>query len=292
MDAENGNGDNVPAAPQEPVEEHADEVQPINEQPPAPTDRFELDPEAAEEKWELPNNLLEYIHKYIKLHVADKDIKDSIVWENPVPTNLKQVPDLDSYIRTILSNNNKSITLKSEKTLKTIQDKMFLVFGPLLKIWDAVDQEKSRNPEDESTVHLSHLLDQTILLLSQIQNSCNYHRRENILSTLIDSSSRVKDILKNQSQELNKADNKHLFGEEFETKLIKDTKAIKKSESVFTGVKASSSTSTRPRFPAIGSKRPFPGGSFPASRGRGHSRPGFSFRGRGNFRGRGRGRGN
>eukprot|EP00111_Clytia_hemisphaerica_P011300 TCONS_00033089-protein len=58
----NGNGDNIPAAPQEPAEEHADEVQPINEQPPAPTDRFELDPEAAEEKWELPNNLLEYIH--------------------------------------------------------------------------------------------------------------------------------------------------------------------------------------------------------------------------------------
>ncbi|XP_066912059.1 uncharacterized protein [Clytia hemisphaerica] len=281
------NGDNVPAAPERIEADHEEEV-PQEVVP----DRFELDPDNSEEKWDLPENLLEYIHKYIKLHVTDKDIKDSIIYENPVPTNLKQVPELDGYIRTILANNHKTLTLKSEKTLKLIQEKIFLAFGPLMKIWYAVDQDKIQNPDDESTKHLSHLLDQTILVLGQVQNAMNYHRRENVLSTLIDSSTRVKDILKNQSQELNLPNNNKLFGEEFENKLIKDTKAIKKSESVFTGVKPSSSA-TKPRFPTIGTKRPFPGGPLSTSRGRGHSsRPGFSFRGRGNFRGRGRGRGN
>ena len=71
----------------------------------------------------------------------------------------------------------------------------------------------------------------------------SYHRRENIISTLIDSSSKVKDILKHQSKDLNEPTNKFLFREEFETKMLKDSKAIKKSES------------------GTGSKRPFPGGS-------------------------------
>ena len=74
-----------------------------------------------------------------------------------------------------------------------------------------------------------------------------------MLSTLFDSSTKVKDILKNQSTELNLPTNKYLFGEEFEAKLIKDSKAIKKSEAVFTGIKGS--PAARPGSSGI--KQPF-----------------------------------
>ena len=98
-----------------------------------------------------------------------------------------------------------------------------------------------------------------MMLIAQTHNTIAYHRRENVLATLIDSPSRVKEILKNQSKELNEASNKFLFGEEFESRLLKDSKAIKKSEKLFTGIKKPS-TSNSKRFYSTDSKRPFQGG--------------------------------
>ena len=122
---------------------------------------------------------------------------------HPAPSNLRVVPELDGYIRTILSNNNKAITLSNDKTLKGIQEKIQYLFGPLLKIWCAIDQDKELHPENENILEISQTMDQAVLLLGQVQNTVSYHRRENVLSTLIDTSIRVKEILKNQSNDLN-----------------------------------------------------------------------------------------
>ena len=55
---------------------------------------------------------------------------------------------------------------------------------------------------------------------SQTENTLAYQRRENILSTLLDSSNKVKDVPKTQSKELNGSSNDCLFGEGFEKKLL------------------------------------------------------------------------
>ena len=57
------------------------------------------------------------------------------------------------------------------------------------------------------------------MLLAQVFNSLSHHRRENILSALMDSETRVKEILKTQSKSLDVASNEVLFGEEFESQL-------------------------------------------------------------------------
>jgi len=57
--------------------------------------RFELTEECPQTSWELPPNLLEYVHKYISVHVADKDIKANILQQNPATKNVKKVPPLD-----------------------------------------------------------------------------------------------------------------------------------------------------------------------------------------------------
>ena len=80
------------------------------------------------------------------------------------------------------------------------------------------------------------------MLLSQVINSVAYFRTDNILSTLIESSSQVKEILKNDAKELDDEENKFLFGTSFEDKLIKDSKALKKSETIFTGLKQTTLT--------------------------------------------------
>ena len=73
----------------------------------------------------------------------------------------------------------------------------------------------------------------------------------------MDTNTRGKEILKNQSKDFHLTSNKFLLGEDFESKLIKETKAIKKSKSVFTGLKPSSSTAQRSRlFPLNQRKRP------------------------------------
>ena len=87
-----------------------------------------------------------------------------------------------------------------------------------------------------------------------------------MLSTLLDSSSKVKSTLKTQSKEFNSASNDHLFGEGFEEKLLKVSKAIQKSQTVFTGLKAAS----KPSSSGSGAytKRPFPSGPPFKARGR------------------------
>lgn len=87
---------------------------------------------------------------------------------------------------------------------------------------------------NKSLNEILSLFEQSVLLLSQELNSSSHHRRENILSTLIDSYVRVKDILKEQSENLDTPSNECLFGENFESRLIRESTAKQKSKSVFT----------------------------------------------------------
>ena len=71
--------------------------------------RFELD-SSNEMSWEL-QELVDYIHKYMKVHVSDKEIKNNVLYDNPVPVDIREVPQLDNYMKTILTDNSKFTTL-------------------------------------------------------------------------------------------------------------------------------------------------------------------------------------
>jgi len=73
---------------------------------------------------------------------------------------------------------------------------MMHVFGPLLYLWSGFDQERESYPDDENLNTMSTLFEQANLLLSQTFNSISYHRRENILSVLLESSTKVKEYSK------------------------------------------------------------------------------------------------
>ena len=64
----------------------------------------------------------------------------------------------------------------------------------------------------------------------------------NVLSTLMPNSAKVKEILKDQSLELDGIKNKYLFGENFKEKLSKITTAKQKSKTIFTGLQKSLSS--------------------------------------------------
>ena len=148
-----------------------------------------------------------------------------------------------------------------------------------------MELERNDIPEeelDEGDREVANLFEQIVLLTAQTHNSLTYQRRMNVLSTLIPNSTKVKEILKEQSLELDVIENKYLFGEKFEKKLLNITTAKKKSKVIFTGLQKNL-TST---FPP--SHQPFRAGLLsqskqlgtPEGRGRGGSLfQGAAFRG-------------
>ena len=108
---------------------------------PAKKQRFKLERDEEEASWELPESNVRYIYKYMGTHNSEKDIKESILLEHPVQSNVKKVPELDSYIKNLLNDNSKFNVLKIERTLKGIQDKVHSNFGPLSKIWCTIGGE-------------------------------------------------------------------------------------------------------------------------------------------------------
>ena len=64
----------------------------------------------------------------------------------------------------------------------------------------------------------------------------------------IPNSIKVKEILKEQSLELDATENEYLFGDKFEEKLSKITTAKQKPKTIFTGLQNSSSSKFRPCY--------------------------------------------
>ena len=103
------------------VTETGDETHPA----PPKRGRFELDNDNEASSWELTETMKSYIEKYIATHVQEKDLKEHTYKVHPVPTNLKKVPELDSYIKTLLQDNSRYQTLKFEKTLKHLNKQIW-----------------------------------------------------------------------------------------------------------------------------------------------------------------------
>ena len=127
-----------------------------------------------------------------------------------------------------------------------MQEKNLLILGPLSRLWVITGNEKissaSSDEEFQELTMVSNLFEQTMLFVGQTFQSITYYRRHNILSTLIDNPSKVKEILKNADATLDGADNIYLFGDKFEEKLLKDTNAKQKSKLLFSGLQRSKSS--------------------------------------------------
>ena len=58
-----------------------------------------------QQEWEIPDELASYANKYLQKFVQDKSLKDSILNENPVPTNITKPRKLDEYYKEVLEEN-------------------------------------------------------------------------------------------------------------------------------------------------------------------------------------------
>ena len=68
---------------------------------------------------------------------------------NPVPENVKRGKTLDPYLRELLAEQEKYICLNQDKTLGNLQQRIAFVYGPLTKIWTAMEGEKEFHLAEE-----------------------------------------------------------------------------------------------------------------------------------------------
>ena len=89
--------------------------------------------------WELPQWVPQwlYVDNNISQHVSERFLKDKVV-VSPCPHNMKGTPVL------IEIENKKTLTVNHEDALKSIQDKIRHVFGPLLQLWYIMKIEKKK----------------------------------------------------------------------------------------------------------------------------------------------------
>ena len=249
-------------------------------EPPRKLGRFELSGDS-NNAWEINDELASYANKFIKNFCPNQKLVDDILLKNPVPSNIYGEFLLDPYLRELLSDKGKRVPINQDKSLHNLQKRIAFVYGPLSKIWTALEAEKEafecnedrvdegKTEEGENPLKImSDMMDQVVLLLGQAINTCSYIRRFNILMSFIGDKVKVDAMLK-ENAEAFKDSKEMLFGQKFEEVVTKSIASKNKSMEFFDSLNRDHQGSSGHREPK---KQPF-------------QRP-PSFRARGN-RGRG-----
>jgi len=104
--------------------------------------------------------------------------------------------------------------------------------APLGALWNELhkvqEQEGKAKLSGES---MMTLIDQSVLLLGQVNNSLNFQRRQNVLTALYNDKMQATTILKENDENFQPSSSK-LFGSKFEKILIKKAKSKKVSKTI------------------------------------------------------------
>ena len=163
-------------------------------EPPCKRQRFEASSAKSIVEWDLPEDLAIYLKDKTEIFIKDSDIQESILKDNPVPSNIIKPKKLDTAFREILEEQYKKTALSNEEMLSNIQNKVFSVLGPLTKLWATMEGEKTEilqtsqeqiTPEVEENLNtVSTGFEQVITLLGQVIKSIGYQRRLGVLTAV------------------------------------------------------------------------------------------------------------
>ena len=143
--------------------------------------------------------MAKYAKKYFEKYVSDKELKDSITLNSPVPTNLPKVKNMDDYFVELLEDQRKKKEIVLVDTFKKLQSKILTIMGPLSKVWYTMEESLAGSSREFDVDEMSQYIDQTILLIGQAFNSVSYSRRMNVLIGVGTEKVKAKNILKNRS---------------------------------------------------------------------------------------------
>ena len=165
-----------------------------------------------------PKKLLKYADHYLKKFIPDKELKDSILTENPVPKIFMKVPSLDVFKQDTMKEERRNYELTMDLVLEKVQGKTRDVLGPLSRVWAYLQEVTSSDHEDEHEsiqVDLDLLfthIQKTVLILAPPLNTMTYNRRFNALFVIM-AQTEAKSILKKKADILGEQD--FLLGKDF-----------------------------------------------------------------------------
>ena len=233
--------------------------------------------------WKLPKEQAKYVIKHFNTYINDKTLKESILESNPVPSNVGRTLKLDNYMKSLLKQAGKSYVSTADRDWAAVQKKVFDILGPVTSLWSQLENFKNGRRDGRiSQSELGENIEQTIVLLGQVNNAVNYHRRLNVLSALQKNQRSASSTLQ-EEYEFFKSPSKHLFGSSFENSLHKKAKHRKQSKDLL--ISFDDSPRKTSQFPKANRDNPQP-----FRRGPSASRSGYSGGhniGRGAFRGGG-----
>ena len=186
--------------------------------PPSKVQKLNLFEEESEVK--MPQALADQTNKYLRKHISDKILKEKILDENPVPSNIDVPPKVDMFIKDVLPGSKTSI-LARDTQLLNIQTSIHRAFSPISALWGLAVIEKDNLPSDcpegvrARMEEMCSTFEQIVALTAQASNRTAYYRRLNLVENITGDAKRAKDIL-HENEDAFSDPKKHLFGEKFE----------------------------------------------------------------------------
>ena len=75
--------------------------------------------------------MADHANLHFRNYIPDKDINEKILTENPVPSNLQEVPVLDDFVKTLLVSQT---VITTDHQMEKFQGNILQVMGPLSRL--------------------------------------------------------------------------------------------------------------------------------------------------------------
>ena len=125
--------------------------------------------------------MAEYVNDHFQILLPEKRVHDSILMENPIPSNIEQPQTVDDFIVQLICKNETVVDLLLEK----VQQKIVNVMGPLSRVCKVLEDLKNDPTLTLSLEEVATNMDKTVLLLGQAFQGATYYHRFNALSSVM-----------------------------------------------------------------------------------------------------------
>ena len=176
-------------------------------------------------QWKVSENLELYVKETANAFIPDKMLKEQILINNPVPSNIPETHQLDPFVEDMAKSHRKYL-VENDMKLERIGRKIRDEYGPLSKVWEQIEGYKEGHGKKSLNISkTATCLEQTVTLLGQAAGAVTYNRRRELLKGLNSNKNQTNRMLNTDFAEELKESNEFLFGTKFKHRIEKDAKS-------------------------------------------------------------------
>ena len=162
-------------------------------------------------------------------HISDQEIKESVLENNPVPSNFLSRQKVHDYLMEIISESGKKDEIFIDKSLIKTKENLTNIMGLLGRLWAHLDHIRKDKEDVIDFNKPLELVEQCVIIVGQCHSRGSYVRRQRVVTALFKDRRKVKSLLKEGIHCFEK-EQKVLFAEKFQNKFNKTIKSKKKTK--------------------------------------------------------------